>query len=528
MKANGNRRERGAYYTPVKLARFVADWAIRSGTDRVLDPAAGHGRLIAAAVRRSRASEAKRSPNVWGVELHPGTFAELARRCAGFGIPPSQLRNGDFFDTPQGVGKFDVVITNPPYVRHHEIPARATTRMRAALGADGPTMDGRSSSWAYFVIRSMQLLRTGGRLAAILPGELLSADYGRRIMERVSEHFDRTIIVSCEGELFGDVQLTTLAILGDGYADIPRRAETIYGCSIQFDQKHPVLPCVGRMVQVRDTRRATAALCLGATPQDIQFVRTAAQCDGLYRLGEVGSLAIGYVTGDNRFFHFTEAERNQVELPEAHVRRVVHRASHVHGSIVRREDWEGIRDAGKQCWLFHPQDDSEESVHELITKGSETDVRTRMKCRTRKPWWRVALGSVPEAVFVYLGNCPRIVENRARVYAANSFFTLTELRAPTASLAAASLTSVFQLSALVASRRLGGGLRKLQVGDVAALPIPKVVVSDEEHNAIDLLVRGGAQQEAIRLADEIVLKGQLGWPDLQIKDWQERLKRLSS
>ena len=527
MRAGGNRRERGAYYTPAKLARFVAEWAIRASTDRVLDPAAGRGSLVGAAVRYARESGATESPNVWGVELHSGTFRRLAKRCSEWGIPPSQLREGDFFGTSQRLGDFDVVLTNPPYVRHHDFPAGTAKRMRVTLGADERTVDGRSSSWAYFVIRSMQLLRTGGRLAAILPGELLSADYGRRVMKRVSGSFDRTTIVHCEGKLFGDVQLSTLAILGDGYGNAPSGERFAYGCSVDFDQEVPVLPCTESMVRIQDARRATAAVCLRARPQDLQLVQTATHSDGLYRLSEVASVGIGYVTGDKGFFHFTEAERTHVALPQIHLKPVVHRASHVRGSIVRREDWEELRDAGKQCWLLHPLDENEEAVQNVIAEGAETDVRTRMKCRTRTPWWRVPLGTVPEAVFVYLGKFPRIVENRAGVYAANSFFTMTGLGPVSASLPVASLTSVFQLSALVNARRLGGGLRKLQVRDVAALPIPNVSVSEEVRSNVDSLVRSGSWEEAIRLADEIVLKAKLGWSDSRIQDWQRRLWRLS-
>ena len=528
MRANGNRRERGAYYTPPDLAAFIAEWAIRSSADTVLDPSAGLGNLVAAAVHRAQALGATGPPNVWGVELHRRTFDRLEQRCTQFRIPVGQLTNGDFFGASHCLGTFDVVLTNPPYVRHHELPVGAVEEMRMALHAGGSAIDGKSSSWAYFVIRSMQLLRTGGRLAAIVPGELVSADYGRQILEQVSENFDTTVLVRCEGELFGDLQLTTIVILGDGYGGTRKRGGTVHGCSIDFDQERPALPPVRQMARVGDTRRSTAVLFAGARPRDLQLVDGALRSEGLRCLGEVGSLAIGYVTGESRFFHFTETERNEASLREAHLKRAVHRGAHVRGSIFRLEDWQDTRDAGGRCWLFHPLDGSEEPVKRLITRGVDTGVPTRLKCRTRVPWWRVPLGNVPEAIFVYLGKRPRIVENRTQVYAANSFFVLTGPETAAESLAVASMTSVFQLSALIAARCLGGGLRKLQVGDAAALPIPAVDVPAGACDEIDLLVRDGSWEEAVQLADEIVLTGELGWSNLQVENWQSRLRRLGS
>ena len=527
MKARGSRRERGAYFTPPNLAAFIAEWAITSVADRVLDPSAGHGSLVAAAARCARALGGTGSPNIWGVELHRGTFEQLAKRCATAGIPLGHIRRGDFFRASDTLGKFDVILANPPYVRHHELPKGAADTMRTALGADGSKMDGRSSSWAYFVIRSMQLLRTGGRLAAIIPSELLSADYGRRIVDQVGCRFRKTILARCEGKLFGDLQLTPMVILADSYEEAYKRKGTVYGCSIDFDQERPTLPPVSNMVQLRDARKSTAVLFSDARATDFQLVDGLAEVDGLGRLGEIGSLAIGYVTGNNRFFHFTEAERQEASLQETDLHRVVHRSTYVPGSIFRREDWEATRDTDKRCWLFYPLDESGESVRRVIAQGVDAGVATRVKCRTRSPWWRVPLGDVPEAMLVYLGRRPRIVENRASVYAANSLFVLAG-SGTAASLSVASMTSVFQLSALLTGRRLGGGLRKLHVRDAAALPIPSVDVPTDVCDEIDLLVRGSSWQEAGRLADEIVLKGKLGWSDLQVEDWQSRLKRLTT
>ena len=46
------RKERGAFFTPPGITEFVASWAIRTPSDRVLEPAAGDAAFLIAAVER--------------------------------------------------------------------------------------------------------------------------------------------------------------------------------------------------------------------------------------------------------------------------------------------------------------------------------------------------------------------------------------------------------------------------------------------------------------------------------------------
>ncbi|MFP3802403.1 N-6 DNA methylase, partial [Paraburkholderia sp. SIMBA_027] len=48
------RKERGAFFTPPAITRFIAQWAIRTSQDRVLEPAAGDAEFLVSAVDRLR------------------------------------------------------------------------------------------------------------------------------------------------------------------------------------------------------------------------------------------------------------------------------------------------------------------------------------------------------------------------------------------------------------------------------------------------------------------------------------------
>jgi SAM-dependent methyltransferase len=160
------RKRRGAWYTPPALAALLVEQAVVPAIAegrrplRLLDPACGDGRLLAAAA-------AAVGPGVEvelvGMEVDPATAA-VARSA----VPEARILVGDGRTLDPG-GRFDAVIGNPPYLGQL---ARATSRGgRSALGG-GPYAD----VAAEFLARSLALVRPdGGRVALVLPQSVLSS-----------------------------------------------------------------------------------------------------------------------------------------------------------------------------------------------------------------------------------------------------------------------------------------------------------------------------------------------------------------
>src|SRR5512144_2852053 len=129
------RKRRGAWYTPPALAALLVEQAVVPAVAegrrplRVLDPACGDGRLLAAA---AEAVGPGVNVELVGMEVDPATAA--AARTA---VPEARILVGDGRVLDPG-GRFDAVIGNPPYLGQL---ARATSRDgRSALGG-GPYAD---------------------------------------------------------------------------------------------------------------------------------------------------------------------------------------------------------------------------------------------------------------------------------------------------------------------------------------------------------------------------------------------------
>lgn len=125
------RKQLGQCFTGLRTGRLLAALAVRHGQKRFVDPMAGHGDLLESAAERG--SRLHLAPDdLVGVEIEP----EAARlgewrveRCAQeFGFRRGQFIHGDAFaaTTWKDVRQFDLVITNPPYVRYQTLSSGAT------------------------------------------------------------------------------------------------------------------------------------------------------------------------------------------------------------------------------------------------------------------------------------------------------------------------------------------------------------------------------------------------------------------
>ncbi len=173
------KKRRGVFYTPDKLSVALAGWAIRSPGDRVLEPGfGGCGLLEAAAARLTALGKGGAEKNIFGCDVDQTAFKHLSR---AFGeVPAGNFLKEDFLklvpDAFPGQ-RFDAILSNPPYVSHHNMFGVQRRSAFALTEAGGFPGGKRASLWAYFVWHGLQFLRRGGRAAWVLPGSLLNTDY---------------------------------------------------------------------------------------------------------------------------------------------------------------------------------------------------------------------------------------------------------------------------------------------------------------------------------------------------------------
>ena len=156
------RKARGAFFTPPALCDLLCSWAIRSASDRVLEPSTGEGQFLVSAATALRSLAQGTVPSadqLCGYELHAPSAAIARERLGSLGFAAC-IKQGSFLDVP-AQRSFDAVVGNPPYVRFQALGAHERASYRELMQREGVEASSLSSLWAPFVVHAAQFLKPG-------------------------------------------------------------------------------------------------------------------------------------------------------------------------------------------------------------------------------------------------------------------------------------------------------------------------------------------------------------------------------
>ncbi|GLZ41262.1 methyltransferase domain-containing protein [Actinokineospora sp. NBRC 105648] len=219
-----HRKRLGAHYTPAALAGFLAGRVRRvlpatDGPIRVLDPACGDGELLAAVAAHWPDAE------LVGFDLDADAVATAKAR-----LPHAELTQADFTEATPGPGSFDLVITNPPYVRTQVLGGAAAARLAARYG-----LRGRIDLTHPFVAVVPELLRPGGVLGLLCSNRFLTTRAGANVRALLGKQLAvREVFDLGDTRLFEAAVLPAIVIAVKG-----EQAEARYASAYQVDQEAP-------------------------------------------------------------------------------------------------------------------------------------------------------------------------------------------------------------------------------------------------------------------------------------------------
>jgi adenine-specific DNA-methyltransferase len=509
--AQKDQKELGAFYTPPEMARRLVDWAIRDANDRVLDPSFGGLVFLSAAKERLRglgAPEERIAEQLFGVDLDPEACARAQEHDWG-DLRSPHLQEGDFFDVDPGeLPSFEAVVGNPPYVRYQSFNGRALGARKLALAA-GVKLSRMASSWAPFVIHATSFVRPGGRLAQVLPAELLHAQYARPVIEFLRREFAEIEIVVFDGRVFPGALEEVVLLLASGRG-APGIAELRL---LPYETSVAVGGAPQNTMREIDDTAGDRPLLEQLLPDDVRSLyRLLADHKDVATLGELASVDIGIVTGANEFFLLDRETARQIDgrllVP------AIGKAQQLPGAQLSREDHQDLLEAGSPALMFKASASSPKqaliSAADHIAAGESEGFHERYKCRIREPWWGLPIpGDGPAGLLLtyFANDHPRIALNEARVFSTN---TVHGVRPADPRLAAALAVGFYNsltlLSAEIIGRSYGGGVMKLEPSEAEALLFPPVDESLAELlGAVDDAVRARDLEAALNLVDARML-----------------------
>jgi adenine-specific DNA-methyltransferase len=524
------KKARGAFFTPPEITDFLADWAIRTPDDSVLEPSCGEAAFLASIGRRLSSWGSRPGPEqVTGVEIHAPSAQSALRRLASADIP-GRIHILDFFefDAPP---IYAAVIGNPPYIRYQGFTGEARARgQRAALG-QGVRLDGLASSWAAFVVHAARFLKPDGRLALVLPAELLSVNYAGPVRRFLLERFGSVRLVLFEERVFPGVLEEVVLLLAEGQGPTDHfevsQVSDLGGLRELSGRKfYPALP----------DRKWTPALLASEAAQTYVDLT---EGESFVDLLDWGDPDLGIVTGGNAYFCLTASKAAKLRIPVSERIAISPRGSrHLRGLTFTARTWEELARADAPVYLFYPKTTPSVAAQRYIEEGERLGIDQAYKCRVRSPWWRVPLVPMPDLFFTYMNHdTPRLVANRARVLPLNSIHGVrldsAHRRIGMDLLPMAMLNSLTLLGAELVGRSYGGGILKLEPKEADRLPVPSLAVVRKSESDLRALrpqlaqhLRQGRLHEVAKTIDRAILSKQLGLRHedlLRLRDAREEL-----
>ena len=535
-----NQKLRGGYYTPCVIAEFLASWAIRSAADEVLEPSCGDGALLEAAARRLLSlggSPAAAGSQLQATELYESEAVLARQRLEALGVSaPDAVTVADFFSTSDQewglVGRqCDVAIGNPPFLRYHAFPEDQRERAFRIMRTAGLSPSRLTNSWVAFLVASSLRLKANGRLAMVIPAELLQVKYAEQTRAFLARHFGAITIVTFRRLVFDGIQQEVVLVLAEKNPEIESGidvielddAASLHGYEVNLRARHHLKAIVH--AEEKWTQYYLEE-------REIGLLRALKTHPHLTRFGQLGCVDVGVVTGNNAFFVLTEGQVQAQELRE-HTLPLVGRTAQLPGLTYTEADWQANRQANVLCHLLNLPavcfDALSAPMQAYVRSGEDSGMHVGFKCRNRKLWYVVPTLWSPDAfLFRQIHGYPKLVENRTQATSTDTIHRVRYYQPRLAEqISLAFLNSMTFAFAEVLGRSYGGGVLELEPNEAEQIPIPFFEDTQLDLAELDRLERAGQINIILDITDKALLQDKMGLDKNEIETLRGAWRKLS-
>jgi adenine-specific DNA-methyltransferase len=497
---------RGGYYTPLDLATFLARWVKEINPAAVLEPSCGDGVFFEALAK----AKTTKKVAFTGFELDEAEAAKARRRAGSVGVK-GIVKAGDFLQwvLPRlaDPGSFDAVLGNPPFVRYQYLPEPFQVRAEQIFGRLGLPFTKHTNAWVPFIIASMALLRPGGRLAMVVPAEIIHVTHAHSLRSYLGSECRRIVIIDPEELWFSDTLQGAVILLAEkrtGSADVAQGVGMYSVKDREFLKSNPAdvfatpKSINGKTVEGKWTRALLDA-------ETRALVDELAEHREVHRFDDVAEVDVGIVTGANKYFHVTDEVVRRYSLDEW-AYPMFGRSEHCPGVIY--DNWQHRANAAGGSptnFLWFRDNLGSAAVKAYVKFGESQQLHSRFKCRVRSPWY-----SVPSVYATKIGmlkrahDIPRMILHKLGAYTTDTAYRIRS------DMAAERLVGCFvnpltALSAELEGRHYGGGVLELIPSEIERLFIPLPIKAQVDLRELDKAVRSLPAQQVLSRQSKTIL-----------------------
>ena len=499
LQTQRQRNAMGQFATPEPLALEILQSARmltrqRTGL-RFMDPAFGTGAFYSALLRvfpRESVTAAQ------GYEIDPHYGRPATRLWEDTGL---RLDLSDFTASRpgnNGTEPVNLLVCNPPYVRHHHIERATKLRLgREAAKQLGIRVSGLAGLYVYFMLLSHRWLRPNGLSIWLIPSEFMDVNYGSALKEYLLEHVDLLRIHRFDPDevQFEDALVSSAVVwFRNRRPTLDSAPEFTLGGSLAEPHLRRRLPRQELRQESKWTRFPVAEAASGvdgATLRDFFVVKR------------------GIATGANRFFILDRSKASELSIPQRFLRPVLPSPRYVKGEVIAA-DGDGVPKVEKRLFVLDchlPLDVLERTepyTAAYIRRGESEGIHEGYLASRRDPWYSLEARDAAPFLCTYMGRSSdgrppfRVLLNQSRAIATNVYLMLYPRRSIRRQLVrdsvqrrvCASLNRILRDEWTQNGRVYGGGLYKVEPRELGRIPAAALV---EEFQELSHAVSGQMQ-----------------------------------
>jgi adenine-specific DNA methylase len=469
---------RGGYYTDPSIADFLTRWVMATRPKDILEPSCGDGIFFDAISR----SNHKSVQSVLGLELEQGEAAKARQRIRKLNGVNTKVLSTDFlkwslYHFAEGAC-FDAALGNPPFIRYQYLDQELQAYSQKIFEYFNLPFTKHTNAWVPFIISSIALLRPGGRLAMVIPAEILHVLHAQSLRTFLARQCSKVLLFDPEELWFENVLQGAVLLLAEKKATPQAKCKGI-----------AIVPTTDRtFLSANPATYFDKAACVNGTTIEGKWMRAlltsrerslldgALEQPDVFRFDDIASVDVGIVTGANKFFLVPDSVVETYGLQKwAHP--MFGRSEHARGVIYDARAHEENRLLGLPTnflWFGDkPITSFPKRVQDYIREGEAQNLHTRYKCRIRSPWYDVP--SVSASKVSLLKRChhfPRLILNKQNAFTTDTAYRIRPLKVADTRLVFSVVNSLTALSAELEGRHYGGGVLELVPSEIERLIIP--------------------------------------------------------
>ena len=420
-KTIDERRKLGQFATPIALARDIVSFGLAcmeiSEKIRFFDPAFGTGAFYSALIQEADCIDILKAT---GVEVDALIADAASTLWDNYDI---SIINNDFTDLEPD-DRYNFIICNPPYVRHHlmdnESKARIKTKTEMTTGIK---LSGLAGLYCHFLLQSVQWMDDDAIAGWLIPSEFMDVNYGQVIKDFLLSEVElfRIHRFSPEDAQFDDALVSSAVVWFKKKTPTNQSVTFSYGGSLASPQESKSITVGSLRKEAKWTR----------FPQKAQRIVT----QSTPKLRDYFNVKRGIATGSNAFFILEESRIIELGLPFEFFRPVLPSARYVKAKEIESDSF-GNPLLPRRLFLLDcrlSEDEIKEDYPRLwqYLESGKDSVAGGYLCKMRKCWYFQEQREAPILVCTYMGRSNnerssafRFILNNSKATVTNSYLAL--------------------------------------------------------------------------------------------------------